>query len=403
MPAPEMPPSALDGYRILDITQGVAGPYCTKLLADYGAEVIKVEPPSGDRGRREGPFANDDPSAGEGALFLYLNTNKKSVTLDIAEPSGAAVLRRLAASSHLLISDWRPADLAALGLDYESLRTANPKLAMLSLSYYGESGPYAGWVANNLTSFATGGQMAMTGDADREPLKPGGYQADYQLGLNGFSAATVALFDLEMHGEGQYCEVANIEAMASTLEASLSTAAYTGTNLWRGRRGNIMSSLIGIYPAADGYIGVHAMPRNWKALVETMGQPELAEDPRFSTAQARLQNEDDLRATLYAWSVGQNKREVYQRAGSLRGPVAYVHDMEDLFTSPHVRDRGYLVEVDHPDAGTLTYPRGPFTMSETPWIAGRAPLLGEHTVEVLTTLAGLSEDDIAVLHGAGIV
>jgi crotonobetainyl-CoA:carnitine CoA-transferase CaiB-like acyl-CoA transferase len=396
-------PLALEDYVVLDITTGVAGPYCTKLLADYGAEVIKFEPPAGDPARREGPFPDDDANAEAGALFLYLNTNKKSVTLDLSVPSGAEVFRRLVPGAHLLVSDRPPAALAELGLGFEALHALNREMAMLSLSYFGESGPYAGWVATNLTAFATGGQMAMTGAPDREPLKPGGYQADYQLGLNGFSAAVTALFDAAMTGEGQYCEVAAIECMASTLEASLNTYAYTGRDFWRGRRGNILSALIGIYPAADGYIGVHAMPRNFKALLETMEMPELAEDPRFATAQARLQHEDDLRATLYGWSLSHSKKEVYARAGQLRGPVAYVHDMQDLFDSPHVRARNYLVEVDHPAAGRLTYPRGPFLMSETPPRAGRAPLLGEHTVEVLSSRAGLDPAAIEVLAGAGVI
>lgn len=402
MPA-DPSPAALGGYVVLDITTGVAGPFCTKMLADYGAEVIKMEPPAGDPARREGPFPNDDPTAEAGALFLYLNTNKKSVTLDLSTPSGAEVFRKLVPGAHLLVSDLAPSALAAVGLDFASLHALNPAMAMLSLSYFGESGPYSAWVATNLTAFATGGQMAMTGAPDREPLKPGGYQADYQLGLNGFSAAVTALFDAEMTGEGQYCEVAAMECMASTLEASLNTYAYTGRDFWRGRRGNILSALIGIYPAADGYIGVHAMPRNWKALLETMEMPELAEDPRFATGQARLQNEDELRATLYAWSLSHTKKEVYERAGRLRGPVAYVHDMQDLFDSPHLKARNYLVEVDHPAAGRLTYPRGPFLMSETPPRAGRAPLLGEHTVEVLRGRAGLDDDAIAVLAGAGVI
>jgi crotonobetainyl-CoA:carnitine CoA-transferase CaiB-like acyl-CoA transferase len=396
-------PTALDGYVVLDLTTGVAGPYCTKLLADYGAEVIKLEPPAGDPARREGPFSEDDPAAEAGALFLYLNTNKKSVTLDVLTASGAEVFRKLLPAAHLLVSDVHPDDLAFAGIGWDELHALNPRLAMLSLSYFGESGPYASWEATNLTAFATGGQMAMTGDADREPLKPGGYQADYQLGLNGFTAAVTALFDAEMAGEGQYCEVAAMECMASTLEVSLPTAAFTGRDFWVGRRGNIMSSMVGIYPAADGYIGVHAMPRNWRALVETMDMPELADDPRFASGQARLQNEDELRATVYAWAVSHSKKEVYERAGKLRGPVAFVHDMQDLVDSPHVRERGYLQQVEHPAAGTLTYPRGPFVMSETPSRPGRAPLLGEHTAAILGDRAGLDADALAILRAAGVI
>jgi crotonobetainyl-CoA:carnitine CoA-transferase CaiB-like acyl-CoA transferase len=393
---------ALEGTTVLDLTEGVAGPYCTKLLAGYGAEVIKCERPgAGDPARRQGPFASGAPDGETGALHLYLNTAKLSVTLDVRAPGGQEVVRRLAAQADLLVTDCA-LELADAGLTWESLHAVNPRLAMLSLSAFGDSGPRAGWRSTNIIALAAGGQMFLTGDADREPLKSGGYQADYQLGLNGFGAACTAILDALMTGEGQYVEVSAQEAMASTLEAALNTYVYTGNNLFGQRRGNIMSALIGVYPAADGYIGIHAMPRNFHALLEVMEMPELADDPRFNSMQARLEHEDELQAVMYGWAATQNKRELFERAGTMRGPIAYVHDMKDLFESEHLKERQALVQVDHPLAGTQTYPRGPFLMSETPWRDGRAPLLGEHTLEVLSR-AGLDESEIEAMRAEGLV
>ena len=377
---------ALEGTTVLDLTEGVAGPYCTRLLAGYGAEVVKVERPgTGDLARRQGPFASGKADGETGALHLYLNAGKKSAEIDIWDDDGIEIVRRLAGLADLLITD-RALDLAEAGLTWESLHAGHPPLAMLSLSCFGDSGPRAGWRATNITALASGGQMFLTGDPDKEPLKSGGYQADYQLGLNGFGAACTAILDALISGEGQYAEVSAQEAMASTLEGALNTYAYTGNNLFGQRRGNLMSALIGVYPAADGYIGVHAMPRNFHALLQVMQMPELAEDERFDTMQARLQHEDELQAVMYGWAATQHKRELFERAGTMRGPIAYVHDMKDLFESEHLREREYLVEVEHPLAGKQTYPRGPFLMSETPWQNLRAPLLGEHTEEVLARI-----------------
>lgn len=401
---PDQEPGALAGTLVLDLSENVAGPFATKMLADYGAGVIKVERPGeGDPNRRYGPFAREDDPLETGALHLYLDTNKQSVTLDWNTASGAELLRRLAAYADLLVTDSHPATLDAAGLSWDALHALNPRLAVLSLSAFGDTGPYANWAATNLTTLATGGQMAISGDTDREPLKSGGFQADYQLGLNGFVAGVIAIFDALRGGEGQHVELSAMEVMASTLELMLNTYSYTHQDFWGGRRGNVMSSVIGVYPAADGYLGIHAMPRNFRALLEVMEMPELADDPRFNSMQARLENEDELRAIMYAWTSQQNKKEAYERAGKMRGPIAYVHDMEDLVQSPQLQARHYLREIDHPVAGRLRYPRGPFILSETPWREGRAPLLGEHTREVLQGRLGLSDEDLAVLRGNGVI
>lgn len=394
---------ALAGAVVVEIGERVAAPFAGKLLADYGATVIKLEPLAGDAARFAGPFPDTGPDREQSALYLYLNTGKLSVTLDLEQAAGQRLARDLAAQADILIESYPPRYLDARGLGSAALRAHSARLVYVSLSPFGATGPWADWKATNLTSYATGGQMQLTGDPEREPLKAGGEQADYQLGLNGFSAALVGLWDALETGAGQAIEVSAQEAMASTLEIALNTYAFTGQDVWSSRRGNVNSGTMGIFPCADGALGVHAMPRNFAALMQTMGMPELISDPRFNSPVARLEHDDELRAIVYGWAATQEKHEVYARAGALRGPVAFVHDMADLFTSPQLQERGYLQEIVHPVAGRLTYPGAPFVMSETPAQIRRAPLLGEHTVQVLRERLGLSAGDLTALSGSGVI
>ncbi len=367
---------ALAGVRVLELGGGVAAPFAAKLLADYGADVLKVEPPEGDPARRHGPFLNDIPHPETSALFLYLNTGKRSRVLDLATPAGRAAFLALVTSADIVIEDLPAGTPAALGLGWEALHAVNPALTLVSLTAFGQTGPYSRYAATNLTAFAMGGQMAITGDPGREPLKNAGYQADYQLGLNGFAAAAIGVFGARHSGWGRQIDIAGVECMASVLEASLNTFAYTGRSLGT-RRGNIRSSTIAVYECEDGHLGVHAMPRNLPFLLELMGLPDLMRDERFSTPAARLAHNDELIAIYMGWALGQRKKATYARAGQMRAPVAYVHTLDDLRASPQLAAREYWRTCDHPAAGTQTYPGPPFQMSDTPWRLAPAPLLGD--------------------------
>lgn len=394
----------LVGIRVIDTSQGVAGAYCTKLLADYGADVVKIEPPGlGDPIRRYGPFADPAQPLETGALHLYLNTSKSSITLDLSTPTGQEILAGLLEGADALVDDREVGLLADEGFDSPFLTQRYPSLVVTHISAFGQTGPYAAIPATNLTSFAMGGQMAGTGEPDREPLKNGGLQADYQAGLNGMVATVAGLWAAQRDGAGDDIDVAAMECMASTLELMLNQYCYTQSDLWGGRRGNVLSSVVGLYPCADGYIGVHAMPRNFPALTRLMDSEWMLQSEEFGTSAARLEHDDELRALVYAWAGEQEKKEVYERAGRLRAPVAYVHDMADLVASPHLAARHYLQEIDHPLAGSQRYPGAPWRMSATPPAATRAPLLGEHTDSILAGQLELSESEIAVLRGEGIV
>ncbi|MGE5596107.1 MAG: CaiB/BaiF CoA transferase family protein [Hyphomicrobiales bacterium] len=379
----------LAGLRVLELGTFVSAPFTGKLFAGYGAEVIKVEPPGGDIARAHGPFRDGKPDPETSALFLYLNTGKKSVELDLRTPAGLDAFLRLAARCDVVVENFRPADLRALGVTYERLHEVNPKVTLVSITAFGQDGPYADYRYNNLVAFAMGGQMFITGTPERGPVKNGGYQADYQGGLNGFSAATVALLAAERDGAGQHVDVSVQQCMAAMLEAGVPYYSYLGR--WSGvRRGNHMASFIGIYPCLDGHLGIHIMPRNWKPFTDAINRPDLFADPRFATQTDRTIHNDELMAEFYAWAATESKREVYERAGRMRAPVAYVHTMADLLDSPQLNARGYLQRIDHPVAGEAVYAGPPWWMGPDGWSTGRAPLLGEHTEEVLRDLAGLS-------------
>jgi crotonobetainyl-CoA:carnitine CoA-transferase CaiB-like acyl-CoA transferase len=375
-------PQPLEGLRVLEIGTFVSAPYCGKLFAGYGAEVIKVEPPGGDLSRAHGPFKDGVPNPETSALFLYLNTGKKSVVLDIGAPEGRRQFLELVKTADVVIENFRPADMRRLGLTYETLSAANPRLVVISITAFGQDGPYADYESNNLVAFAMGGQMFMTGTQDGGPLKNGGYQADYQGGLNAFSAGMLAVLAAERDGLGQHVDVSVQQCMAPILEATIPYYTYMGR--WAGlRRGNHMASFIGIYPCADGHLGIHIMARNWKPFTDAIGRQDLFDDPRFVTQAARAQNNDDLMAEFYAWAAGETKHDIYRRAGAGRAPIAFVHTMDDLLTSPQLESRGFIQRIDHPVAGEAAYPGPPWWIGPDGWSHQRAPLLGEHTAEVL--------------------
>lgn len=393
----------LAGLRVLELGTFVSAPYCGKLFAGYGAEVIKVEPPAGDIARAHGPFGGGAPNPETSALFLYLNTGKRSVTIDVSSPAGRDAFLGLAAASDVVIENWRPADIRSLGLDYATLSAVNPDLTVISITPFGQTGPYADYRATDLIAFAMGGQMYITGTPEGGPLRPAGYQADYQGGLHGFSAGMLAVLAAERDGQGQHVDISVQRCMAPILEGSVPYYTYLG--MWDPvRKGNHMTSYIGVFPCVDGHVGVHVMARNWKPFLEAIQWPPIAEDPRFATHDGRIEHADALLAELYAWSATVKKREIYERAGALRGPISFIHTMADLVESPQLASRGFLQRISHPVAGEAVYPGPPWWMGPDAWSAGRAPLLGEHSEQVLREVGGLTAAEaVAAMGAAGAV
>jgi len=226
--------TSLSVLRVLDLSEGVAGAFCAKLLAGFGADVIKIERPgAGDPLRHHGPFPDDVPHGEKSALFLYLNTGKRSITLDIAKRSGALLFRRLAEGAEVVVESFRPGYLADLGLGYRSLSRIKPRLVMTSVTPFGQNGPYAGYRATNLTTSAAGGRMAVAGEPDRGPLETGGYQAEYLAGLHAFAATAVVAFSADATEVGQHIDVAAMECLATMLEPQVSSWAYEKRDIGR--------------------------------------------------------------------------------------------------------------------------------------------------------------------------
>jgi crotonobetainyl-CoA:carnitine CoA-transferase CaiB-like acyl-CoA transferase len=374
------------------------------LLADYGADVIKVERPGmGDASRGHGRFPDGIPDREKSALFLWLNASKRSITLDITTPTGRALVLRLAARSDAVVLDQRPAELDSLGLTPDEFHAVNSRIVVTSVTAFGQSGPYANWRATNLTSYAAGGQHYLTGDPDREPIQNGGYQAEYQAGTWSFGATIAALLDAAQTGVGRTAEVAGVEVMAAILEIYFPDYAYRRSEALTSRRGNFSSAVVGIYPALDGHIGIHAMPKNWPQLVQALDAEWMANDERFVDNRARLRNDDDLSAQFFIWAGGMTKQEAYERGGRFRAPITPVNTVADLLASPHLNERGFLREVTHPDAGTMRYAGPPSRMPASPPETRPAPRLGQHTREVLIDLLGLTPRDLRLLSAGGVI
>ncbi len=393
--------TSLSDLRVLDLSTGVAGAFCTKLFAEFGADVITLEPRSGHSLRRNGPFAADRPHPETGALWLYLATNKRSAMLNIQTRTGLHLFLSMVEEANVIVEDFPPGKMAELGLSFDVLRHIKRRIVLVSITPFGQTGPRAAWRATNLTSFASGGQMSLTGDPDREPLVAGGKQAEYQAGLQAFAAAAVAAFNADALEVPNHVDISAQECMASALELYLPWWAYLKRDISK-RRGNVLSAMVGVLPAKEGYLGLHIMPRNWPWFAKAIGRPDLIEDEDFKDSHSRLQHNDELEAIVYEWASRQDPRDAYQAAGAARAPIAFVHTIRDLFESEQLRSRDFFRQVEHPAAGDITLPGPPFRMMGIESPAGRAPLLGEHNEELYGEM-GLSRRDLARLRAAGVV
>jgi crotonobetainyl-CoA:carnitine CoA-transferase CaiB-like acyl-CoA transferase len=392
----------LSQFIILDLSENAAGPFATKLFADYGARVIKVERPgTGDPSRRVGPFAEGRNDAG--ALFMFLNTSKQSITLDVTTATGRIMLLALLDHVDALIESATPGYLESVGLAHETLLERNPHLLITSVTPYGRWGPYAAHLATDLTSYAAGGQMSLCGDADREPLLPAGSQASYQAGMHTFGATLAGLYALDSGAQGQSVEIAAMEVQAATLELYLPDYTYVGREILTKRRGNIISSTLGIFPCADGYVGVHVMARNFASFARVMGTEWMLEDEGYKTERARLTNFDAVLAQVYGWAAELTRDEIYLRAGEERCTLAPVLTISEVMKQPHLVERQFFQTVDDPDAGTLTYTGPSFRPGAGDWSLRPAPRLGEHNAAVYGELLGLTPADLVQLRQSGVV
>ena len=397
---------ALEGLRVIEVGGGAAAGYGTKLLADLGADVIKVEPPgTGDVIRRYGPFPPGSPGHPErGGLFLYLNCNKRGVTLDLTQPRGRELLQALLAEADLLMHGVPPAEMAAQGLDWETVHAVNPRLVECSISRFGQTGPNRDFRGYELTSANAGGWATITGagaeGADLPPLKAFGQQADYQAGLQATAASLGALLARDLHGiEGQHVDLSVQECVMTFIEMTIIHLSYGGRVA--SRLGGKVLHPWAIMPAKDGLVFILCVTEDeWRRFVQWMGSPEWATWEIFADRAQRAATWDVLRPLIEEWTMQHTVEEIY--TGGLQQKLAFapLSTMGDLLQNEHLRVRGFFATIAHPETGELTYPGAPYQFSATPWeLRTPAPLLGQHNADVL----GLSETELADLKQQGVV
>jgi len=396
-------PGALDGIRVLEVGGAAGAAYATKLLADLGADVVKIEPPgAGDPSRRRGPFPGGVPHPEKSGYFLYLNANKRGIALDLTRPAGRQTLERLVEQADLLVHDVHPTDMAAHGLDYARLSARNPRLVMTSIAPFGLDGPHASYRATDLVLWNAGGVATLNGDPAHPalpPLKAFGSQASFQAGVHAAIPSLAALFARLRTGRGDHIQVSTQEALASILELTFEFWPYCG--LVASRLGAKPIQPLCFMECRDGWIFICCVEEHqWRQFVEIMGSPEWAQMELFENRLARGANFDALQALLQEWCAEQSVADLYEKAQARRVPFAPVSTMGDLLASEHLRARGFFVTLDHPVAGAVTMPGAPYKFAATPWRLRRpAPTLGQHTREVLEPLGV----DVAALASEGVV
>jgi crotonobetainyl-CoA:carnitine CoA-transferase CaiB-like acyl-CoA transferase len=402
-----MPKTALGGIKVLELCQLVAGPYCTKLLADLGAEVIKIEPPGcGDRARHLPPFLHDSPDPESSGLFLYLNTNKLGITLNVETATGRDIFHKLVEEADILVEDRAPGAMKQLELDYENLKEINPRLIMASITLFGQTGPYRDYKSYPLNVFNAGGEGYLTPggieNLERPPLKVGNLAGEYDSGLNAAIAILGVLYRRKKSGCGQYIDVSKQEAIMALNRLDMPRWANEGDIITRARLGVPYG---GALPCEDGYtVFITWEADQWDKLVKFMGNPEWASDDQFKDYESRYKNGELINALLTEWMTDHTKEELYHRGQAAGVPFAMVYDSKDLVESEQLEARGFFIDVDHPKTGKLKYPTAPYKFSETPWGVERpAPLLGEHNEEVVVDRLGFSKQALVKLGEAGVI
>ena len=402
-----MSKQALGHIKVIELCSLVSGPYCTKLLADLGAEVIKIEAPGiGDGSRRRGPFLNDSGHRELSGLFLHLNTNKLGITLDVQTATGRDILKELLKQADVFIEDNATAVMEEQELTYEHLEAANPRLVMTSITPYGQTGPYRDYKAYELNSCHAGGEGYLlplhSYDPDREPVKPGGIVGDCICGLRASLATLRAAYIMVATGMGQHIDVSKQDVLMSLVQNHVCTYANIGEVHDRLRQGFLM-----VLPleCRDGYIQITIVTdREWHSLMEAMGNPAWAEDEKYTTWAGRHWYGSEINPRVQEWARQFPKEELFHKLQSYSVAAVPVATAEDLAHSAQLQERGFFVEIDHPEAGTLTYPTAAYQFTGTLRRGTRAaPLLGQHNELVFCERLGLSKREMVKLAEAGVI
>ncbi len=373
--------TALSDLRVVDLSvgvdAGVAGAFCAKMFADFGADVVKVEPPDGDPARKLGPFPRDNPDADTGGMFRYLNTNKRGVTVDLDSPDGLAQLCDLCATADVVVEAGlkpapTPGHIQELGLGYDDLHEINPGVVLVSITPFGQTGPWRDYQATDLVEYAASGQSYVNGSPDREPLKEPGDESYFQAGACAFLGAMTALAHRDMTGEGQHVDVSIQEAGASAFSPQMLGAMHSGDPVER--------ESTPLLPCKDGFVSLNVRhDATWEYMWLFFDDPDVARNPRYATSAARRQNAAEIEEMLRPHLARHTMEELFHGLAPLRLLIGMTLGVDRLLVDPHLEEREFFVRSD--DGGTM--PGAPFIMSATPWrLRSDAPELGQHNEDL---------------------
>ena len=399
---------ALTGLKVLEFSNLVSGPYCGKMFADLGAEVIKIETPlKGDDARSREPFAGNIPGIERSGLFSYLNTNKMSITLDPETAKGKAIFLELIKYCDILIENHAPKEMEDLGFTYENLEKINPRLIMTSITPFGQTGPYRDYKAHEITTYQACGYGFISTVTFKDPVplpvKAHGRQSEFGTAQAAAVAAMCAVQEREKSGMGQQIDISIFELMAGQNEMGV-----THWTLFENETGGLNRPLmqpVCPLPAKDGWIFVFCLEdHHFDKFVNVMGNPEWVQSEVFANRFVRGDNVDALMLLLSEYTSQYTKEDLFERGQAGRVPLAPAYTAEEVVNDRHLAGRKYFVDIDHPVIGKAKYPGAPYKLSETPWqIKTAAPLLGEHNEEIYCGRLGYGEKDLIRLRQSGVI
>ena len=403
--------TALGDLRVLDLVDE-KGAYCTKVLADLGADVIKVEPPGGDATRDVPPFYHDIPHRERSLYFWQYNSNKRSITLSLETTEGRQIFKRLVKTADIVVETFRPGYLDGLGLGYQALNEVNPALIMTSITAFGQTGPYKDYRASDIVGAAMGGMMNVCGDPDGPPIRPYGGQAYHTVANHAAIATLIALYHRDLTGYGQHIDVSMQTAIAQSIEFANEFYLYRQWVLKRqgSRHGSdgIGEPIGYVIPCQDGYICNfgHVGPLDWMEADGVVGtlkeDPRWLEDPQF---RRDPENRRYLDEQQRAWAMLHTGKEITDGCQNMHICWAKCNTLEELFEDEHLLERGFWIDVEHPEEGaTFKYPGAPYLLQKTPWrMVRRAPLIGEHNTEIYEKEMGFTREELSILGAAGVI
>ena len=403
-----MSSGALAGIKVIEFGQLVSAPFCAKLFSDFGADVIKVELPAGDAARQTGPFPHDEPNPEKSGLFFINNTNKRGITCDVETEAGRALFLRLLEWADVLIENNLPRQMREWRLDYEQIAGVNTDLVVISITPFGQTGPYSGWNAYDLNAYhLSGASSRYCGRPGEMPLEHGTFSADYFGAITASTWGMAAVYGRDVVGGGQQVDVSCAEAIAAAFVGGQNIGGYAQEGVFDKRTGVGMpqGAPATILPCKDGHVWMLALePGQWNGLREVMGNPEWADLDLFQDMFMRAQNADVIYPFIEEWTMQHSKMEIMDKCQAAGCPITAVFTIAEAAEHPHLAARDYFVDIDHPELGQVRNLGAPFKLPACPGGPHTpAPLLGQHNSEVYDEILGLGEHEISTLNADGIL